>query len=971
MSKNEKERAFQNHIFEYLKKNHQYESFNQKSEITDREYYIAEDTLFSFLEETQKEKLLEFQNIYGGVSRDEIVKALKDELKRKPLWLILRLGLEVRNFEFKLFYPKPRSFINEDALKLYQENRFSVCKELVIKKDERIDLVIFLNGLPVITIELKHEDAKQDVEDAVEQYVSRDYKDKIFQLPFLHIAADTADIKVATNIESKDNFLWFNEGLINKEETVGEYPIEYLYKKVLSFEWISSYLSFYLLYNEVEKKSIFPRYHQIRSVNKIYEDIFCNFLDNKKVGEKYLIDHSAGSGKTLTISWVADRIHSIYNPITNKKAIDIIFIVTDRKDLDKNVSEDLELFTHLKDSIGFTVQMKSQTLKSFIDDRKPIIVTTINKFNYILDELKENESLKDRNIAFLIDEAHRSQDGKMGISVRTPFKNSEEIGNDEEFIDSEEDLARKIVSISSDNMVFIAFTATPSKNTVTLFGKPFDTYTEAEAIKEEYILDVATNIISYETLFNMRSSVAIKDDKETLYPKGTISKALKQIAFADEGVIQYKSEIMLRIFEKEIADLIEGKAKVMVVASSRPAGLLYYKILKEKILKRECKNPCKVLYAFSDFKHPETKEIITEATVNGLKKGELIEDRFKKDDYKILVVANKFQTGFNEPLLSGMFLDKVVIDRNAVQTLSRLNRCYEGKKKTIVVDFTNNSEKIFRAFKKYREGTPYEPAKPNKDEILLLVKRVKAYNLFSDEEMQEFIKLYLEDKDAEFMSKVNIFRGHFKITIKELEEKKIYINLLSKFVKQFYFLSAFFEFDKETSELALFCEIIGPLLLKQGKESELLKELKNVVLTKAHVKYLGIKSLKGKKRKTTRNGGGTAPEQPKVSLTDMIKELQEKFNISEKEAIVIREICEEKLEDREIVETIYKHREDESYLREGFSDELRKGIVLSYDKRGMDELTLDGRYDDKGGILDSMTGMVINHELLHIGKMDY
>ena len=229
----------------------------------------------------------------------------------------------------------------------------------------------------------------------------------------------------------------------------------------------------------------------------------------------------------------------------------------------------------------------------------------------------------------------------------------------------EEQIA-KIIREHDRNQLFVAFTATPAPATVTLFGEPFDTYTEAEAIAEGYIVDVAASIISYKTLYNLHCPVVPKPDEEKLYPKGVVAKALQNVAFQDDGLIQYKAEVMLRIFEKDVKPLIGGRAKAMIVATSRVAGLRYFEIIKEKLKERGA--DYKVLYAFSDFVHPETNAAISEHAVNELKDGELIEDRFEGDDYRLMIVANKFQTGFDQPLLAGMFLDKPVVDRNAVQT---------------------------------------------------------------------------------------------------------------------------------------------------------------------------------------------------------------------------------------------------------------------------------------------------------------
>ncbi len=928
--------------------------------------YIAKDLLLEFISSTQETKLKALQKDYGKDSGDEIITALKNELNIKPLWKIMRDGLSVRKHEFKLFFPKPRSNTTLESQKLYVQNSIKIKDEFIIKGDKRVDIVLYLNGLPIITMELKHEDAGQYLEDAVEQYTKRNHKDKIYQLPFLHIAMDTSEVKVATNPNSESNFLWFNQDLENKSLTDGEYPVEYIYKEVLSFDAILSYLSFYLVYvpksERNEAFSIFPRYHQIRSTNRLYDDILNNFKTTNSVAGKYLINHSAGSGKTLTMSWTADKLHSLYKDSQNK-AFDMIFLLTDRKSLDKNISDELKNFTHLKDVVKYA--KNGENLKKLIQEKSSIIVSTAQKFNIITEELKENSSLSKLRIAFIIDEAHRSQDGKTSTNVKSPFSEYET----EKYDDPNDEIADKIETLENRNITFIAYTATPSQRTVTLFEKPFDVYSEAQAIHEEYILDVASNIISYETLFNMDSKVALKNEK--LYPKGVIKKALQQRAYEDEGLIQYKAEVMLRIFEEKIKDLINGKAKVMVVASSRVAGLTYFKILKEKIFLRGYDFPCKVLYAFSNFTHPQTNETISEYDVNELNAGELIEDRFEQDDYRIIVVANKFQTGFNQPLLAGMFLDKSVNDINAVQTLSRLNRCEKDKNETVVVDFTNSVEKIFKAFNKYREGTPYEPQQPNYEKLLELIKQIKSYKLFGDDIIKEVLKCHDENSDALKMSLINQIRTNFNIVISDIQERVSFVHLLLKLNTQYQFLKSFFTFDKELEDFIKFCEIIDTQLIKKGNESELLKALKNVGLTKANVISHGEKKFETKKLKTRSGGGGNTTPPPKGTLSSMLENLKEEYKISDEEAIIIREICEEKLHDKNITTTIDNNQDDEDYLRVYFSEELRASIVKSYEIRKLDDRIMEPIYDDKGAILDTMTGTIISQELFNIGKLSY
>ena len=693
------ELTFQQHIAAFLVREHRYGVLEQ-TDITDTEHFIAEDQLWAFLKATQADTARKLEDDYGTDARGEIFRALHKELEHTPLWLLFRQGLKVRGLEFRLYYPKPRSS-ESAAVSKYVENRITFRPHFYFgEANEEIDFVFFLNGLPIVALEVKHE-KNQTVHDAVAQFAARDHACKIFRHPFLYLTADTSDVMAATDPRREQNFRWHNTGLTNTPQTEGEYPVEYLYREVLSKEQLLEALSFFLVRvpeREAEDDkperpafTLFPRYHQSRTVRKVADDICAQFAVKSDIGRKYLINHSAGSGKTLTICWLADRLHSLFKPGTSEKLVDQVFILTDRKTLDTNIKDDIENFTHLKDVVGLA--RKAADLPRFLTERKPIVVTTQQKFAWVLEEIEKNPELEKLRVAFLIDEAHRSQEGQMGVAIRLPFRKMDEPDTDTPEEDPEEQIA-KVIHEHDRNQMFVAFTATPAPATVTLFGQPFDTYSEAEAIAEGYIVDVAASIISYKTLYNLHCSIVPKPDEERLYPKGVVSKALQNVAFQDDGLIQYKSEVMLRIFEKDVMPRIGGRAKAMIVATSRVAGLRYFQIIKEKLKERDANY--KTLYAFSDFVHPETNTPISEHAVNELKDGELIEERFEGDDYRLMIVANKFQAGFDQPLLAGMFLDKPVVDRNAVQTLSRLNRCHEGKKDVVVVDFTNNARRSSR-----------------------------------------------------------------------------------------------------------------------------------------------------------------------------------------------------------------------------------------------------------------------------------
>lgn len=968
-SKDNPELTFQNHITDYFVNVHKYGVLEQ-ADISDTENFIAEDQLWAFLNATQAETLKKLTEEYGTDAREEVFKALRKELDITPLWMILRHGLRVRGLEFRLFYPKPRS-AQSTAAKKYEENRITFRPHFYFSESNlEIDFVLFLNGLPIVALELKHE-KNQNVHDAVEQFASRDHNFKIFQHPFLYLAADTSDVMAATDPRRIENFRWHNSGLTNLPQTEGEYPVEFLYRKVLSKEELIEALSFFLIRapkqeakdDKPEKPpyTIFPRYHQSRMVRRIATDITEHFTNTGNIGKKYLIDHSAGSGKTLSICWLADKLHSLFKPNTNEKLVDITFILTDRRSLDKNIRRDMEKLTHLKDVVG--IAKRAGDLPQFLNDRKPIIVTTQQKFAWVLDQIQNRPELKDLRVAFLIDEAHRSQEGQMGAAIRLPFRKSDEPDAEDNGQDEEEKIAQ-IIREHDLNQLFVAFTATPAQATLNLFGSAYDTYTEEEAIAEGYIVDVAASIISYKTLYNLHCAIVPDPEEEKLYPAGVVSKALQNVAFQDDGLIQYKSEVMLRIFEKDIMPLIDGRAKSMIVTTSRVAGLRYFNIIKEKLKERNANY--KVLYAFSDFVHPETNETISEHAINELDSGEVIEDRFEGDDYRLMVVANKFQTGFDQPLLAGMFLDKPVVDRNAVQTVSRLNRCHEGKDKVVVVDFTNNAKAILKAFAKYRKGTPFEPEEPDHEQCVKLYEEILAVNVFTQNDAEQFVQLMNTGTDAQVQTAVNDLRNTFQDKLTSPDDRKAYVYLLARFAKTFHFLTCFFTYPPEIKQYATFAEYIGPQLVKQGTISELMKHIRQTEVIKAAVEYQGEEIFTGGeiKRKPRKGKKSAGPPPKKVSIHDMIKLIREKFEISDEEALYIRQVTEEKTADPDIHNTVETHRDDKVYLEGAYKKQVNDEIQVTYNDLARYEELSDPKYTDTGGIFDIMAVTVIQSHLI-------
>jgi type I restriction enzyme R subunit len=804
----------------------------------------------------------------------------------------------------------------------------------------------------------------------------------------MYLALSNTEAKVATNPSSEHNFLWFNAQLVNKAETKGEYPVEHVYRYALSKENIVKYLEHYLVFvpaveeinakGELEKKpsfTIFPRYHQFRASKNLAEDVKIHVEDTRALGKKYLINHSAGAGKTLTIAWMADLLDSLYTS-DNKKVFDNIIILTDRKSLDKNVKEDLEKFNHLRDKLNFSD--KSRDLANYLEKDRDIIVSTIHKFAHIQEKLQNNDVLKNRKVAFLIDEAHRSQDGKLALTMREYFNKESE---DKEDSNADDEDLKSLEKLNINNQVFVAFTATTTPKTVSYFGNPFDVYSEQEAIAEGYILDVAQNIISYETLYNLRLKEAIPDKD---FPVGTVSMALRTLAFNDDSLIQYKSEVIVKLFEEEVAQTIKGKGKAMVVTSSRLAGLKYFENLKTIL--EEKKLPYKVLFAFSDFTHPETKETIEEKVVNNLDSdhgGKPIEDVFDHPEYRILVVANKFQTGFDQPLLSAMFLDKAVKDVNAIQTVSRLNRRHNDKEQDdiLVVDFTNNAKEIFSTFNKHREGSPYKEKEPDKAVLKELFEDIKNKEVFTDEEIELYINAFIEAEEEArernstpdaILSNLNQdYREKFKKALPALEDQKEYVGLLRRYKSLFYFMAKFFKFDQELIDFVVFAEAMSDMLIRKGKTSEMKSFLDKVELSKGAIKYHGKKTnLKVAEDKPKKTGlkfgkGGNAPA--RTTIESAIAEIEIKYPISKDEVVVIKEICTEVSGNYEIKERVKANKNNKIYLSSTAKPKIKQEVKRGYIVRDMVDKLEEPIYSERGGIISLMGNAIIKHILTATG----
>lgn len=755
-----KERAFQTVVKEYLTTVHGYiEGTNQDY---NRQYAVDETQLFLFLEETQKKSLEKLKEIYKGQYKQKILFRLDNELKRRGMIDVLRKGIKDYGVHLNLSYFKPPTTLNQELMELYTKNRLSVTEELVHKEGERVDLVIFLNGLPVLAFELKNEFTGQNVEDAKHQWMyERSGKDLLFRFKQRVIACfamDTDEVYMTTKLNgTKTFFLPFNKGYNNGK---GNPPVEgkikthYIWEDMLSRDSLLEILDkfVYLKVDEDEDDEgniktketlIFPRYHQRDAIRKI--------LSHAKMfgpGQSYLIQHSAGSGKTNTISWLSHRLATLHND-QNQSVFDGVIVVTDRKVLDKQLQKAVYQLEH-KVGMVAKIEENSAQLAEALNKGIKIIITTIQKFPYILDKIG---TLKNKNYAIIIDEAHSSTSGKNMAALTTSLTLEEAQKLDEEAEANEMDAEDKILDEinrvgKQPNISFFAFTATPKGSTLKMFGtedaqgkpQPFHLYSMKQAIEEGFILDVLKNYVTYKTYYK----IAKKIEDDPLFESAKATKAISRFVSLHPHNIEQKTEIMVEHFRKITSKKLNGQAKAMVVTASR-LHAVRYKLAFDAYIKKKGYKDLKALVAFSGKVNDQGNEY-SESEMNGFPEKQLPK-KFDSDEYQVLLVAEKYQTGFDQPKLHTMFVDKKLTGLKAVQTLSRLNRTYPGKEDTFILDFVNDPEDIRKAFELYYEDTVLQgDIDPN--ELYSIQQELENYMILRDDEIEKFVEIIYKEKQT-------------------------------------------------------------------------------------------------------------------------------------------------------------------------------------------------------------------------------
>ena len=723
-----------------------------------REYAVDETRLFRFLQDTQPDALEKLGVFKSALKKKQFLNRLQGEIAKRGIIDVLRNGVKIYPANLIMFYLTPTEN-NTKAKEMFEKNIFNVTRQLQYSMGATrlaLDICLFINGLPVITFELKNQLTKQDVDDAVEQYkTDRDPRELLFQFKrcMVHFAVDDARIKFCTKLDGKSSwFLPFDKGY---NDGAGNPPnpdglmTDYLWKDILTKLKLSRIIENYAQVvveedPETKKKSvkqIFPRYHQLDCVEKLLADVKEN-----GIGKRYLIQHSAGSGKSNSISWLAHQLIGLEQD--GHPMIDSVLVVTDRRILDKQIRDNIKQFMQVANTVAWAEH--SGDLRKAIQDGKRIIITTIEKFPYVVPDI--GASHKQNRFAVIIDEAHSGQSGRNSAQMNLALSGlaSEDEMDNEDKINAMME-GRKLLT----NASYFAFTATPKNKTLETFGvpyqdgddvkhRPFHVYTMKQAIQEGFILDVLkyyTPIASYYKLMK-----TVQDDP--MFDKKRAQKKLRSFVESDSYTTAQKAEMMVEHFHEQVIakGKIGGQARAMVVSSSIPRCIEYYYAINKCLANRH--SPYKAIVAFSgEHKYQGQEPALTSAAINGFPDAK-IPATFKTDPYRLLIVADMFQTGFDEPLLHTMYVDKMLYDIRAVQTLSRLNRCHPQKHDTFVLDFFNKPAMIEEAFSRYYRTTLLSgETDPNK--LYDLIATMEDYQVYSETHVEKLVDLYLNGAERD------------------------------------------------------------------------------------------------------------------------------------------------------------------------------------------------------------------------------
>lgn len=875
----------------------------------DRDHAIDISKLMAFLNATQPEVAERLGIGSDGPNREKFLDRLQGEITKRGVIEMLRKGVDHLSAKVQIFYGTP-SPGNAKAAALYAANIFSVTRQLRYSKDETqlaLDLCIFINGLPIATFELKNSLTKQTVEDAVQQYKrDRDSRELLFQFGrcVAHFAVDDQEVRFCPHLMDKSSwFLPFNKGF---NDGAGNPPnpeglkTDYLWKQILTKPGLTDILENYAqIIEEIDDKGkkkrsqIFPRYHQLRVVHRLLAH-----AKKHGSGQRYLIQHSAGSGKSNSIAWAGHQLIDIEKD--GAKIFDSVIVVTDRRNLDRQIKETIKHFAQVSATVGHAE--RSGDLRRFLRDGKKIIITTVQKFPFVLDDIGNEH--RENKFAIIIDEAHSSQGGRTAAKMNIALS---EDGADEE----EESTEDKIIRIMAarkmlPNASYFAFTATPKNKTLEIFGeafpagdkvkhRPFDSYTMKQAIQEGFILDVLKDYTPVQSYYRLMKKV--EDDPE--FDTKKAQKKLRRYVESHEHAIREKAEIMVDHFHEQVFTKrkIGGQARAMVITSGILRAMQYFHAFQDYL--KEIRSPYKAIVAFSG-EHEYGGAKVTEASLNGFPSSK-IEDYIEADPYRFLIVADKFQTGYDQPLLHTMYVDKVLSGIKAVQTLSRLNRAHPLKYDTFVLDFMNDVDTIQKAFADYYRTTILsEETDPNK--LHDMKATLDGAQVYSPVQVEQFVELFLANAPREKLDP--ILDACVATYLADLDEdgQVNFKGNAKAFVRTYGFLSAVLPYNNPAWEkLSILLNCLIPKL-PAPKEEDLSKGLIETIdmdsyrVEKQASITIALPDADAEIEPVPTAGGGHKPEPELDRLSNIIKTFNEQFgNIDWKDGDKIRQVIAEEI----------------------------------------------------------------------------
>ena len=921
--------------------------------------------VLEFIQKTQEKMWKSLEGIHGSETGKIVLDHLCKELDTKGVLKVLRQGFKCYGKKLRIAVFAPSNAMNPNTLALYDANVLSITRQLYYSEENSnsLDLVLFLNGIPLITAELKNPLSGQTVEHAKKQYKQdRDSRELIFEFKkrtLVHFAVDQDAVFMATRLSgAKTYFLPFNLGneghAGNPPATDGGYRTAYLWREVWQRDSLLDILGRFMHLEVKEKRiltdsgaikkitketMIFPRYHQLDSVRKLVTS-----ARNNGPGRNYLVQHSAGSGKSNSIAWLAHRLSSLHDA-NDTKTFDSVIVVTDRRVLDQQLQNTIYQFEH-KQGVVEKIEEDTRQLVKALANGTPIVITTLQKFPFVaetLEKLREETqygltiSTKDKNFAVIVDEAHSSQSGESAMELKGVL-NADRIQEDaatyaaDHGLDEDEDadhlagVVREMMKRGKQsNLSFFAFTATPKYKTKKVFDEPgstgespFHLYTMRQAIEERFILDVLKNYINYEAYF--RIVQATEEDKSVERKKA--ARALARVLTLHPHNIATKTEVIVEHFRTHVKHKIGGRAKAMVVTDSRLHAVRYKQAVDQYITEKGYTD-VKTLVAFSGVvEDPDApSKSWTEVSMNeGIKESELPE-KFDSPDYQVLLVAEKYQTGFDQPLLHTMYVDKKLTGLQAVQTLSRLNRTCPGKEDTFVLDFRNKPEEIFKAFKPYYEDTPSDELL-DAQHLYRLQHQIEELGLIFEEEITAFCAVYFKPRRKETVhdhAKMNGILDQAVERFKERpeEEQEESKTLLVNFRNMYAFLSQVIPYqDSDLEQLYTYLRFLLTKLPKRetGPAYHLDEEveLQYYRLQKISEGQIDLSIGEGQPLKGP-SDVGTGQEDQEIRLSELIDLLNERFgtDFTQADQLFFDQIQEEAVENEELQKAAATNSKDD------------------------------------------------------------